>query len=42
MSGNTSVGVRRAASGPMMQMKIANTINVYGLSNAVFTSPSMR
>jgi hypothetical protein len=27
--------------GPTIQMKIANTMNVYGLSNAVLTSPSM-
>jgi hypothetical protein len=41
ISGKMSVGVRRAASGPMINSSRASTTNVYGRLNAIRTSAIM-
>ena len=41
MFGKISVGVRNAASGPMIKMSSASTMNVYGRSSAMRTMPIM-
>ena len=42
ISGKISVGVRSAASGPMIRIRSASTTNVYGRSSAMRTIPFMR